>query len=50
MGVGLDGASFANASESTSMGVLGSLGTDIAERLRSRSSGGKFSGCVSAAS
>lgn len=44
MGVGLDGVPFAGASESRSIGVLGPLGTDIAERLRSRSSGGRFSG------
>lgn len=47
-GGGLDQPLTAGSSESMSIGVAGSLGGDIAESLRSRSSGGKFSGCVSA--
>lgn len=45
---GLDGILAAGSSGSMSIGVEGSLGGDMAERLRSRSWGGRFRGCVSA--
>lgn len=49
MGGEVDGAlDISPSCESRSIGVDGSLGADIAERLRSRSSGGRFRGCVSA--
>lgn len=49
IGGGLDGTLGARLSSSTSIGGRASPGASMAERLRSRSSGGRLRGCVSAA-
>lgn len=47
LGGGLDAVLDESPSRSMSMGVGGSVGPDMAERLFSRSSGGRLRGCVS---
>ncbi len=49
-GGGLDGALGTDSSCSTSMAAEASPGASMAERRRSRSSGGRFRGCVSVVS